>query len=66
LAALQWHKVCEIKGILRSALGGEALISATQQQARWIGCFLFHRVELFFNSMIICNIYHSAVRKIRL
>jgi hypothetical protein len=43
-----------------------ARISAMQQQARQIGRFSFHNMETVFNIMIICNIYHSAVRKIRL
>jgi hypothetical protein len=43
-----------------------ASISATQQQAAAISVFYFHQVESVFNSMIICNIYHSAVRKMSL
>jgi hypothetical protein len=41
-------------------------ISAAQQQVWQMGSVYFHMVEAVFNMMIICNIYHSAVRKIHL
>jgi hypothetical protein len=43
-----------------------ALFNASQQQPSQTGRFCFHIVELVFNQMIICNIYHTAMRKIGL
>jgi hypothetical protein len=45
---------------------GGALFNASQQQPSQTGRFWFHIVEFVFNWMIICNIYHTAVRKIGL
>jgi hypothetical protein len=70
-AELRWcrarlEKPSEINPQAPAARRRLVRISAMQQQARQIGRFSFHIMETVFNIMIICNIYHSAVRKIRL
>jgi hypothetical protein len=61
-----WHRLYKINGIPDVARDRKAPISAAQQQVRRICCFFFHMMEFIFNMMIICNIYHTAVRKIHL
>jgi hypothetical protein len=41
-------------------------VAAMQQDFKAIRYIRFHHVEVVFNHMIICNIYHTAARKIRL
>jgi hypothetical protein len=56
----------EINDIHLRASRASTPISAAQQQVWQMGSVYFHMVEAVFNMMIICNIYHSAVRKIHL
>jgi hypothetical protein len=63
---LRQDSPCEINDINPSQGGAKGQSSASQQQFARIVGFFFHGAELIFNFMIICNIYHSAVRKIRL
>jgi hypothetical protein len=56
----------QINGMHRASVHAGALINALQQQPPQTDRFCFHIVEFVFNWMIICNIYHTAVRKIGL
>jgi hypothetical protein len=76
--SIRWTPICprrsglgcgsswEINGVYYASAGSDVRYSASQQIGAAKELVFFHHPEFIFNSMIICNIYHSAVRKIGL